>query len=290
MEPRSALLDVLDKGIAWIEWALWLGAGVGAIMALVGFVRGALGNQASDTYQVQRGRTTLVKGVILSIAAVIASGLVALMANSSGDEKPARSEPAAADSVTGHLLVWGGIGLGALALAALGAWGVWRLRGRRAAKRRRWQALKAAHDSVASAYGDYLTDVLAWLERPALNDVAVPQTAALVEALAVADDARHSENVDRYQKSTAALATAWKAADDHARRTGLRYLEPAERDSVERARKLLATALDGAGSEHERRSAYAKARDLLDGILVVPPKAIEVLESKHRLALAPKAP
>ncbi|MER7688692.1 hypothetical protein [Streptomyces sp. NPDC097610] len=49
------------------------------------------------------------------------------------------------------------------------------------------------------------------------------------------------------------------------------------------------TALDGSGSEHERRGAYTKARDLLDGILVVPPKAIAVLETENRLALAPKA-
>lgn len=64
---------------------------------------------------------------------------------------------------------------------------------------------------------------------------------------------------------------------------------PIERSAAEQARKLLATALDnGSGSEHERRSAYAKARKLLDGILVVPPQAVAALENSHRLALAPK--
>lgn len=288
MQPHSDLLDAVDKALAWIEWALWLGVGAGTIMTVIGFIRVAIGNSTSDTHLIHRGRMTLGKGLVLGVGAGIVSGLVRWQAGDSGSQHPPQKGPTTGGGVGEGLLRWGGIGLGVLALGALGGWGVWRLCGRRTAKRRRWAALVREHDAVATAYGDYLSDVLEWLDRPTLNDVAVPQTAGLVEALAAADDARLSEDVDRYQRTVAALSTAWKAADDHARKTGLRHLEPAERRMVEQARKLLTTALDSSGSEHERRGAYTKARDLLDGILVVPPKAIEVLETQHRLALAPK--
>lgn len=185
--------------------------------------------------------------------------------------------------------MWGGLALGGVAVAALTGWGLWSVRRHRITKRRRRQALEHSHNTVAAAHGDYLGDVLEWLDRPSLSDVSVPETAALVQALAAADDARLGDDLDRYQRAVAALRTSWQAADDHARRTGLRQLPPAERSAAEQARKLLTTALDtGSGSEHERRTAYSKARKLLDGILVVPPQAVAALEDGHRLALAPK--
>ncbi|MGW0844199.1 DUF2786 domain-containing protein [Streptomyces sp. NPDC002787] len=275
---------------AWIKWLSWLGVGAGACAFAAGLCMTAMGRNAEDPHLARRGVGVAVTG----FAAAALSGSASVLARwlwplTGGGRSPGHGNASDDGSpwLTGMLL-WGGLGLGGLALAALGGWGVWRLRGRRAAKRRRWKALEREHEAVAAAYGHYLGDVLEWLDRPTLNDVGVSQTAALVEALAAADDARRSEDVDRYQRTVAALSTAWKAADDHARKAGLRHLEPAERRTVEQARKLLATALDSSGSEHERRSAYAKARDLLDGVLVVPPKAIEVLENKHRLALAPK--
>ncbi|QKZ20352.1 hypothetical protein [Streptomyces chartreusis] len=288
MQPHSDLLDSINKALAWIESALWVGVGAGMIMVIWGLIRVTMGNSASDTQLIHRGRMTLGRGLVLSVGAGIVSGLLRWQASDSGDKPSTQQGPRTGGGVGEGLLRWGGIGLGVLALGALGGWGLWKLRGRRTTMRRRWAALVREHDAVATAYGDYLSDALEWLDRPTLNDVSVPQTAALVEALATADDARRSENVDRYQRSVVALSTAWKGADDQARKTGLRRLEPSERRSVEQARKLLTAALDSSGSEHERRGAYAKARALLDGVLVVPPKAIEVLETQHRLALAPK--
>ncbi|MFI7503944.1 hypothetical protein ACIBVL_36785 [Streptomyces sp. NPDC049687] len=59
---------------------------------------------------------------------------------------------------------------------------------------------------------------------------------------------------------------------------------------MEQARQLLATSMDtGSGSEHERRGACAKARSLLDGVLVIPPTSADVLEKTHRLALTARA-
>jgi hypothetical protein len=249
---------------------------------MVGLCMIAIGRSTDDLYLAQRGVGIAVRGFAAATVTASATALTRWMWNIAGDEHSSRHE-----RTSDGLLLWGGLGVGGLTLLALSGWGMSRLFHHRATRRRRQHALEHAHDTVAAAYGAYLADVLQWLDRPTLDDVSVPQTAALVEALAAADDARRSEDIDRYQRAVTALSTAWKAADDHARKTGLRHLEPDERHSVELARKLLKTALDGSGSEHERRSAYTKARTLLDGILVVPPKAIEALEAKHRLAVTP---
>ncbi|MEV4042811.1 DUF2786 domain-containing protein [Streptomyces sp. NPDC049744] len=233
----------------------------------------------------------IYQGVALSLGCGVISAVLSVLTG--GSDRTPSPGPKTAETDGGAdlvgVLMWGGLALGGVAAAALTGWGLWSVRRRRITKRRRRQALERSHDTVATAYGDYLGDVLEWLDRPSLGDVSVPETAALVQALAAADDARLGDDLDRYQQVVAALRTAWQAADDHARRTGLRQLPPAERSAAEQARKLLATALDsGSGSEHERRSAYAKARKLLDGILIVPPQAVAVLEDSHRLALAPK--
>ncbi|MGA5643328.1 hypothetical protein ACPCTN_31880 [Streptomyces cinereoruber] len=262
----------------------------GVVAAVVGFFMAVMGRQAEDAYMARRGVSLIVQGVFFGIA-FSGVGAATRWVLAPPDGKPSPDpEPAESGGDSGlvDLLLWGGLALGGLTVAALAGWGAWRARRRRIAKRRRRQALERSHDMVAAAYGDYLADVLEWLDRPALGDVSVPATAALVQALAAADDARLGDDIEDYQQAVAVLRTAWQAADDHARRTGLRQLPRAERRAAEQARKLLTTALNSSGSEHERRSAYAKARDLLDGILVVPPQAVATLENSYRLALTPK--
>ncbi|WP_331720849.1 hypothetical protein OG306_40410 (plasmid) [Streptomyces sp. NBC_01241] len=291
MRASKDLLGVTDTITAWLEWGLWLGVGAGVLTAAAGCVGVALARQSENSYMARNAGGLILRGAALSIGCGVLSAVLPLLTGGtdrgpSRDPKPVES---GGDSGLADVLMWGGLALGGLAVAALAGWGVWSVRRRRITKRRRRQALERSHDTVAAAYGDYLGDVLEWLDRPSLSDVSVPETATLVQALAMADDARLGDDLDRYQQAVAALRTAWQAADDHARRTGLRQLPPIERSAAEQARKLLATALDnGSGSEHERRSAYAKARKLLDGILVVPPQAVAALENSHRLALAPK--
>ncbi|MGW3308350.1 DUF2786 domain-containing protein [Streptomyces sp. NPDC001073] len=286
----------LAEGVPYLRLFFGLLAVLGAMVAMRGRFMIATGTSRADIDLRRRGAGVVAKGLGLGVCAGVASAAASWLTGRAGTSRRAEELPdlpatARDGGALDHLLAWGGIGLGALVLVAVGSWGAHRLRKRRAVRRRRWQALKRDHDAVATAYGDYLADVLAWLDRPTLNDVSVPETATLLHALDAADDARRGGDAGRYQETVAFLRTAWKAADDRARTVGLGDLPPAERRAAEQARKLLATALDtGTGSEHERRSAYAKARSLLDGILVLPPKAIEALEATHRLALTSKLP
>lgn len=277
-------IDSMTTG--WAQWALWLGAGAGMVTTAAGYLRFVLAQQSGSADRAADARALTLRGVILSVGCGITSAVLALLTD--GSDRGGPSTAVGGIDLT-SLLLWGGLTLGGLTATVVAGWGALSLRRRHTAKRNRRRALEGTHDTVAAAYGDYLGDVLEWLDRPSLSDVSVPETAALVHALAAADDARLGDDIDRYQQAIAGLQTAWQAADDRARRTGLRQLPPAERSAAEQARKLLANALaTGSGSEHERRSAYAKARKLLDGILVVPPQAVAALEEGQRLALAPK--
>ncbi|EST17943.1 hypothetical protein [Streptomyces niveus] len=197
--------------------------------------------------------------------------------------------------------LWLPLTFGAVGLAvSFGGYGLWSLiqrrRTRKAAQRaadtaaqERRRAIEAEHDEVLDAHAAYLCDVLAVLDRPALDDVTVPQTAALLHALDTAADARRGGDLNLYRPAVSQLKTAWRAADEHARKTGLRHLPRQERATVTRARGLLEIALDGNGGEHERRAAYAKARELLDGVLTLPRQAVAAVETRTRPALVKDA-
>ncbi|MFF2548343.1 hypothetical protein ACFVUY_38100 [Kitasatospora sp. NPDC058063] len=156
-------------------------------------------------------------------------------------------------------------------------------------RRARWEAIVEEHDDVREAYGAYVADVLAVLDRPALADVSVPQTVFFLKAMDTAADAARSDDPLLYREAVSMLKTAWGAADAHARKAGIRHLPEQERVTVARARGLLVQALAEGGNEHEKRLAYQKARRLLDdldGVVTMPRQAAAVLETRHRLALA----
>ncbi|WP_143668771.1 hypothetical protein [Streptomyces sp. b62] len=208
--------------------------------------------------------------------------------------EPADSPPQDSDGPS----LWLPLALAAGGLVvSFGLYGLWnvvqRRRAREAARRRtaaaaqtRRHAIEAEHDEVRDAYAAYVCDVLAVLDRPALDDVTVPQTAALLHAMDAAADARRGSDLDAYRQAVSTLKTAWRAADEHARKTGVRDLPAQERSAVAKARRLFEKALDERGSQHERQAAHAKARALLDGVLTLPRQAVAAVEHHTRPALA----
>ncbi|MET8676091.1 hypothetical protein ABZW18_00405 [Streptomyces sp. NPDC004647] len=280
-----------------ITWAPRLGTLAGVILMMTGVGKIAIGSRLERPFLVPDGRSMLVTGTSLGVGSSVL-GVIFRKALGGSRRKPPSGQPAREEVNGGgfhiptEFLLWVPLGLGAVVVLLLGSAGISRWRKRETEKRQRavaararWDALEVGHDAVRAAYGGYLADVLEWLDRPALEDVSVPQTAALLHALDGADDAQRGDDVDAYCQAVAALKTAWKAADAHARKTGTRHLPAAERKAIDQARKLLATALDTGGASDERRAAYAKARRLLEGVLTIPPQASEALDSRHRLSL-----
>ncbi|MER8039369.1 hypothetical protein [Streptomyces hydrogenans] len=198
---------------------------------------------------------------------------------------------------TPSVLSWLLLGVPAALAASFAVLGLVRLGRRRQGERRsareaadaaqaRRHAIESDHDEVTDAYGAYLCDVLAVLDRPTLDDVTVPQTAALLHALDAADDARRGVDLDTYRQAVSTLKTAWRTADEHARKTGTGHLSAPDRAAVTKARRLFEKALDGRGSEHERQAAHAKARALLGDVLTLPRQAVAAVEHQARPAIS----
>ncbi|MEU5425802.1 hypothetical protein AB0H73_09360 [Streptomyces olivoreticuli] len=149
--------------------------------------------------------------------------------------------------------------------------------------------LKARHDAVRDAYGEFETNLLDNLDRLALAYVTVPQTADFIDALDAARDARimatAGQDLEPYRKAVLALENAFRTADHHARQVGTSFLAPPARSSIERAQYCLATATANSATEHERRVAAQRAIEVVKQVVPDPTKAVAALEKTTRLGL-----
>lgn len=157
-----------------------------------------------------------------------------------------------------------------------------------------WTAAKADFDRLRAEYAAHECDPMQVLRRPALSDVSVPSTARFVDAFAEAQamdtDTHPGEPYDAaYTVAVAKAQRAWRAAQDAADRIRLSNVPEHERGSIERVLKMLTTARDSS-SEHERLTAYARARSELDrldraGIVHLPRPAQAALSEASRPTL-----
>ncbi|MGW5336224.1 DUF2786 domain-containing protein [Streptomyces bauhiniae] len=278
-----------------IDWATRIATMIVGFGTVFGVLSGVMRKEFGQA--IGRLVAGMLALVVLSNFGPLTDWFGGVIGDGSPSKPPADSHPKSDD----RFGFWFPLAIAAGGLVvSCGGYGLWSLIQRRragkaarraadAAAQERWQAIEAEHDEVLDAHAAYLCDVLAILDRPALDDVTVPQTAALLHALDAAADARRGGDLNLYRPAVSHLKTAWRAADEHAQKAGLRHLPRQERATVTRARALLEIAIDGNGSEHERRAAYAKARELLDGVLALPRQAVAVVETRTRPALAKDA-
>ncbi|WLP88835.1 hypothetical protein [Gordonia sp. NB41Y] len=143
----------------------------------------------------------------------------------------------------------------------------------------------ARHDEVQATWFAYELDLATLIEYPMLIDMREPLTRAFHEAKVRADDLRprpeatlDPESFAAYRDAVQAYVVAFDAAEREARRRKQSDFSPIERESLDRARKLIGIAADDAATPAERQAAYRRARAELDGLIDVPPPAAEVLE------------
>lgn len=154
-----------------------------------------------------------------------------------------------------------------------------------------WTQSRRRFDGLREEYAAYECDALAVLRLPALADVTVPATARFVHAFAEAqaldtEQLPPPEHLRSYLRAVDSACRAWQAARDAAERIRLAGLSPTERSAVQRVVKLLTMAA-GTGSDAERQSAYAKARDELmrlerAGSITLPSPARFALDDRAR--------
>ena len=148
-----------------------------------------------------------------------------------------------------------------------------------AAARRELTKVGAQHDHVDGRWLDYEMDVAKLLDFPMMTDMRQPLTVAFHKARSRADLLRPATADDvlgdreaqlDYRDAVHDYASAFDVAEAEAIRRRRSDFSPEGQDRLQRAQHLLRVASDEAATPHERQNAYAKARDELNGLLVLP--------------------
>lgn len=148
--------------------------------------------------------------------------------------------------------------------------------------------LIGAHDEITARWMDYELDVAKLIAFPAMSDGRQPLTAAFLVAKRKADTLRPARvdspmDADRlatYRDAVSAYGAAFDLAENDAKRVRDAGFEPDERDRLERAAKMLRIAIDESATAAERQVAYRRVRQEIDGLIVLSPESISILESK----------
>ncbi|MEU2391939.1 hypothetical protein [Streptomyces sp. NPDC007369] len=80
----------------------------------------------------------------------------------------------------------------------------------------RWQVIQRDHDRIKDEYGRLCIDPFHCAELAILDDLTVPEAAALIHALAEANDAAEKTDYPTYERAVLHLAQAWRHAQARA--------------------------------------------------------------------------
>lgn len=152
-----------------------------------------------------------------------------------------------------------------------------RARGDEAGVRREMARIVAQHDGTNARWLDYEMDVAKLLDFPMMTDMRQPLTVAFHKARSRADLVRpvDIDDVDRdaaldYRDAVLDYAASFDVAEAEAvRRRRSDFSEEAQ-ERLQRAQRLLRVAEDGGATQQERQNAYSRARNELDGLVVLP--------------------
>ena len=148
-----------------------------------------------------------------------------------------------------------------------------------AASRRELTKLLAHHDRIDARWLDYEIDVAKLLDFPMMTDMRQPLTVAFHKSRSRADLLRPATVDDAigdrgtqldYRDAVHDYAAAFDVAEAEAIRRRRSDFSAEGQQRMERAQHLLRVASDESATHGERRSAYAKARRELDGLVVLP--------------------
>lgn len=165
----------------------------------------------------------------------------------------------------------------------------------------KWKVITDLHSDLRSRVMNAETDWDTLFRYPAMTDVSYPQTAAMYEAMSaanLADDKRPADLTDdsdiselSYPKLVTKFETAYKRAENNARRIGQDGLPEEERRKIEQIRDMLRLAEDPNAAGNERTMAYERIHKALKELrhITVPQKAMMMIEDGKRLMLEKSA-
>ena len=315
--PTDELFNNLSNILSTVAW---VGMALGAIIMVVSTGRLAF---AYDSY----ARSSALRGIIGGVGAIIGFGLVSLLgAGGSAADTPAEPEsepspapqpdptptpeptptdagdsaPAANFDINPMILL---AAIGAIGFLVITWFAVSNLRARRAERRedreareRDWATGQAVYKGVLDDYSAYLLDPFAWLQRPILEDVDEPLTAAFLEALAHAqaldlDVVPADQNrIDQFRAAAHDVRAAWDKADENARRIGTSIYERSSRNKLRKAAYALRTALDASATAAERQAATETVKRLTDGLVKAPERVLSAVTAAIETARRKELP
>ncbi|MET3642806.1 hypothetical protein ABIC73_004409 [Prescottella equi] len=317
--PTDELFSNLSNILSTVAWA---GMALGVIIMVVSAGRLAF---AYDSY----ARSSALRGIIGGVGAIIGFGLAALLGTAgSASDIPAEPEsepspapqpdpiptpapeptptdagdstPAASFDINPMILL---AAIGAIGFLVITWFAVSNLRARRAERReeqeareRDWVTGQAVYKGVPDDYSAYLLDPFAWLQRPILEDVDEPLTAAFLEALAHTqaldlDIVPADQNrIDQFRTAAHELRAAWDKADQNARRIGTTIYERSSRNKLRKAAYALRTALDTSATAAERQAATETVKKLTDGLVKAPERVLSAVTAAIETARRKELP
>lgn len=158
-----------------------------------------------------------------------------------------------------------------------------------------WKSLEEDHKAVISEWMAYETDIIKTIDFPMLSDMAEPVTIAFHQAMKNAQlhapkNMKSMGSVpfgaSDYAKAVRELETAWKIAESKARLSSWSMFDLDEKKRLQKAKDLLALALDSGATTAERQISYKAAMKTLKGLIEVPKKTLVAIEEKTMLKLA----
>ncbi len=136
------------------------------------------------------------------------------------------------------------------------------------------QALK----DIEAEWLDTQSDIIKILKFPMFSDIREPLVQSFYTKLSVAKSLMGRVSVNDFVVAISDLKVAWGLLMHEARRVELSKFNDGERKKIIMATNLMNIALSTASTPAERQSAYKKAMEQLNGLVVLPEITLAVLE------------
>ncbi|MFC7403755.1 hypothetical protein [Georgenia alba] len=154
----------------------------------------------------------------------------------------------------------------------------------------------ADHEETNRRWLDYELDVGKLIDFPIMTDMREQVTVDFHRAKREADalrpedpeELRDAKFLARYREAVREFQLAFDIAEREAKRRRTSDFSASERQTLERARRLLAMAEDDGAAHAERQTAYRRALRELEGLVVLPEAATDALEQRIAGALERK--
>lgn len=144
------------------------------------------------------------------------------------------------------------------------------------------------HKTIDKRWLEYEMDAGKLIDFPLMTDMREERTVAFHRAKRRADALRPADaadihtkaELDDYRSAVHEYETAFDVAEAEALRIRDSQFGAAERESLDRARKLLGVAIDQAATPAERQTAYTRAKKELEGLIVLPRETTQFLDQR----------